>query len=103
MDPPPGWVNPIRVASGQMQAGIDANVLLPSRRDLSRARLDSQRQLHQSQTVRHTPIQVTLGGVIWDGHHAVRVAAEEEAAIDVFVVSIVEAWSGLSILQLPVR
>ena len=103
MNLPPGWVNPIQVVPGQVQMGIEAASLLPSRTDLSRHRLDAQRLLYRSQTDRHTAIQVTVDGVIWDGHHAVRVAAEDNAFVDVLVVSVIEAWSGLSILQLPVR
>lgn len=41
----PGWQNPITVAVGQLQVGIDPNALLPSRLDLSRLRLEAQRQL----------------------------------------------------------
>jgi hypothetical protein len=103
MNPPPGWTNPIRVSPGQMQAGIDAVSLLPSRSDLTRVRLNAQRILRRSRIARYTPIKVTVDGVIWDGHHAVRVAAEEGAQVEVLIVTVVEAWSGLTILQLPVR
>jgi hypothetical protein len=103
MNPPSGWTNPIRVSAGQMQAGISAADLLPSRGDLMRVRLDQQRLLRRSQIARHTPIQVTVDGVIWDGHHAVRVAAEEGARVDVLVLSVAVAWSGKTTLQLPVR
>ena len=103
MNPPSGWVNPIQVSVGQMQSGITALSLLPSRGDLSQVRLDHQRMLRRTRIARHTPIQVTVAGVIWDGHHAVRVAAEEGHTVEVLVVRVVEAWSGLTILQLPVR
>ena len=103
MNAPPGWRNPITVLSGQVQQGVDAAQLLPSRRELSRIRLAKQQQLFQSQTPRHTPIQVSTDGVIWDGHHAVRVAAKQGATVDVLVVPGVIPPSGLTILQLPVR
>ena len=103
MSSPPGWNNSIRVLLGQSQAGIDARSLLPSRSGLSKARLDQQRLLRQSHTARSTPIQATVDGVIWDGHHAVRAAAEASDQVDVLVVAIVEAWSGMTIVQLPVR
>lgn len=103
MNPPPGWSNPIRVSAGQVQAGIDAIALLPSRGDLLRFQLDHQRLLRRSQIARYTPIKVTVDGIIWDGHHAVRVAAEEGTQVDVLVVLDVAAWSGKTILQLPVR
>src|SRR5437588_6379860 len=73
---PAGWQNPITVAPGQVQTGVDARLLLPGRHDLERVRLEFQRSLQQSGRRRYTPIKVTRGGVIWDGHHAVRAAAE---------------------------
>ena len=103
MSAPPGWRNPIAAFLGQVQQGVDAAQLPPSRGDLSRLRLAQQQQLYQSKTARHTPIQVTTDGVIWDGHHAVRVAAEQGAMVDLLVVPAVVPPSGLTILQLPVR
>jgi hypothetical protein len=46
---------------------------------------------------------VTRGGVIWDGHHAVRAAAEAGAMVDVLVVGITATPTAASILDLPVR
>src|SRR5262249_53607862 len=103
MSTPPGWSNPIHVPPGQFQLGIDARLLLPSRSDLIRSRLDHQRMLRQTHIPRSTPIQVGVNGVIWDGHHAVRLAAEEGETVDVLVVAVSDPWSGLTILQLPVR
>ena len=100
---PPGWLNPIHASAGQMQFGVDATVLLPSRCDLEQDRLDNQRMLRNSNTARLTPIQVGPDGVIWDGHHAVRVAAESGDTVDVQVVAWSDPWSNLTILQLPVR
>jgi hypothetical protein len=100
---PPGWRNPIVVPPGQVQQGVDATQLLPSRADLSQTRLARQRALVQAGVPRQTPVQVTPAGVIWDGHHAVRVAAERGGTIDVLVVAAVVPPSGMTILQLPVR
>ena len=61
---PPGWHNPITVAPGQLQTGVDASLLLPSRMDLSQLRLAAQRSLKQANQQRYTPIQVTPQGVI---------------------------------------
>jgi len=100
--PPPGWTNPITAAAGHRQRGVDPLALLPSRPDLIKARLDFQRQLIVSGIARHSPIQVTTQGVIFDGHHAVRAAAEEGRRIDVLVIAFPQTASGDSILDLPV-
>jgi hypothetical protein len=100
---PAGWITPITVPPGQAQSGVDPQALLPSRHDLSRVRLEGQRALLLAGTPRLTPIQVTPDGVIWDGHHAVRAAAEEGRTVDVRVVPITVPPAAASILQLPVR
>ena len=100
---PPAWQSPITAQPGQVQVGVDACSLLPSRTDLEQARLDVQAALRQTGTPRSTPILVTIEGVIWDGHHAVRLAAENGETVDVRVVALLESPSGLTILQLPVR
>jgi hypothetical protein len=100
---PQGWQNPITARSGQIQRGLDPKTLLPSRPDLVRPRLEFQRGLVRAGRPRLTAIQVTLDGVIWDGHHAVRAAAEEGTLVDVLVVAGTAAPAGPSILQLPVR
>jgi hypothetical protein len=82
---------------------VDPQLLLPSRLDLVRERLDFQRQLLQAGRPRRTPIQVTAEGVIWDGHHGARAAAERGLKVDVLVVAQQVPPSGLTLLQLPVR
>jgi hypothetical protein len=100
---PPAWQSPITAQPGQIQVGVDARSLLPSRIDLEQPRLDVQAALRQTSTPRFTPILVTIEGVIWDGHHAVRLAAENGETVDVRVVALLESPSGLTLLQLPVR
>jgi len=100
---PPGWQNPITTAPGQIQTGVDPRLLLPARRDLIRARLAAQRALLQSGQPRHTMIQVTPDGVIWDGHHGVRAAAELGRSVDVLIVAQAAQPVAASILALPVR
>ena len=100
---PPAWQSPITALPGQVQVGVDARSLLPSRTDLEQARLQVQAALRRTATRRSTPILVTIEGVIWDGHHAVRLAAENGETVDVRVVALSESPSGLTILQLPVR
>ena len=59
--------------------------------------------LLRSAQKRFTPIQVTLQGVIFDGHHAVRAAAEEGSLVEVFVVDQKVLPSAPSIFSLSVR
>lgn len=99
---PPEWVNPITALPGQTQRGIDARALLPSRPALDEHRLETQRQLRQAGSSRSSPIQVTPDGVIWDGHHGVRAAAETGSSVDVLVVDESVPAAGPTILQLPV-
>jgi hypothetical protein len=46
---------------------------------------------------------VTHDGVIWDGHHAVRAAAEEGRTIEVLVIDLTAKAAAASILSLSVR
>lgn len=96
------WQNPITAQPGQFQSNVDPRQLLPSRGDLERSRLDEQQKLLDAGTERTTPIEVTSDGVIWDGHHAVRIAAENRVAITVKVVYIRAKPSAPSILDLKV-
>ncbi len=100
---PADWQNPISSAPGQDQRGVDPAILLPSRGDLVRSRLEEQRRLLLSGAARWTPIRVTPDGVIFDGHHMVRAAAEEGKLVDVRVVAIQQPPVGEMILDLPVR
>ncbi len=103
MDPPPGWTNPIVAVPGQFQRGIDPTRLRPSRRDLEETRLDAQRALLLANRPRATPILVSTDGVIFDGHHAARVAAEEGRPVDIMVTSMPVIATAATILELPVR
>jgi hypothetical protein len=77
--------------------------LLPSRQDLVRRRLEHQRYLLRTGQSRFTPIQVTREGVIFDGHHPVRAAAERGLMIDVMIIHQIVPAVGLWILDLAVR
>ena len=102
MNVPPNWQNPITVLPGKLQSGVDPLYLLPSRTDLCQTRLDMQKALQDAGIERGTPIEVTPNGVIWDGHHAVRVAAEKGNLITVKVVAISLNPTAASIMDLPV-
>lgn len=77
--------------------------LLPSRPDLVRKRLEAQRQLIKSKCTRSTPILVTPAGIIYDGHHAVRAAAEEAVNVSIKIIDQPLVPRAASILDLPVR
>jgi len=102
-DAPPGLQNPISAAPGAVQTNVDPVHLRPSRTDLSASRLKLQHYLLGSGQHRHSLISVSEEGVIIDGHHAIRAAAEQGRNVDVFVSSLkVPAQSG-TILDLPIR
>jgi hypothetical protein len=84
-----------------MVTGIDPASLIAGRADLRRTRLEVQRQLIQQGTQRHTPVTVSVDGVIYDGNHGVRAAAEENVAVDVLITDMKAIGFG-SILALPV-
>src|SRR5437773_1828422 len=103
MSLPAGWTNPVTAPPGQIQKAVDPGALLPSRVDLLRSRLEFQRQLLQAGHRRFTPIQVTPEGVIFDGHHGARAAAELNRNVDVRVVKFKVPPVAASILHLLVR
>jgi hypothetical protein len=103
MQPPPDWVDPITAQPGHSQQQVDPLRLLPSRRDLVRVRLDFQRSLVRANLVRRTPILVTIEGVIFDGHHAIRVAVEDNRLVELDVTPLLMTASAASIMDLPVR
>ena len=82
---------------------VDPKVLLPSRPDLRCSRQETQRRLLLDGVARYTPVKATSAGVIFDGHHIVRAAAEEGMLIDVSIIGIAQAPVGEVILDLPVR
>jgi hypothetical protein len=62
-----------------------------------------QKALLDAGIARHTPIQVTAEGVIWDGHHFARIAAAAGILVTVKVVNLKLNPTASSILNLPVR
>jgi hypothetical protein len=100
---PASWKNPIVASVGQVQTGADPKVLLPSRPHLLRSRLEAQRRLLLGGVARCTPVKATSAGVIFDGHHMVRAAAEDGMLIDVSIIGIAQPPVGEMILDLPVR
>jgi hypothetical protein len=100
---PDDWQNPITAKVGDIQRDVDPVALRPSRRDLLSVRLAGQVQLLQNNQPRWTPITVTPEAVIFDGHHAIRAAAEGGLLVEVTIIDAEVAPVGLSILELPVR
>ena len=94
--------DPSSAVPGHWQRGIDASTLLSGQRTtLDVGRLQRQRELLVSGRERFDPIMVSPGGVILDGHHGARAAAEAGLAVDVIVIEL-PLSAGLPILQLPV-
>jgi hypothetical protein len=100
---PANWQTPITVQPGQLQANVNPLSLLPSRLDLLQVRLDIQKALLDAGIERHTPIRVTVEGVVWDGHHAIRIAAERKFDVTVKVVNLKINPTDTSIMDLPVE
>jgi hypothetical protein len=103
VDRPENSINPINGMPGSIQNRVDPKMLRPGRRNLIAARLNFQRQLLVSGQTRFTPIIASREGVIIDGHHAVRAAAEQGRSIDVMISDLVVAAQGDSILELPLE
>jgi hypothetical protein len=103
MELPGNRPNPISGSPGQIQKGVDPKMLRPTRKDLIASRLEFQRQLLLSDQSRFTPIIVSQEGVIIDGHHAVRAAAEEGRTLDVMISTLLANARSDSILDLPLE
>ena len=93
--------DPAQAKVGAVLIGIDPSSLLSNRDELELSRLDIQRQLIASGIKRHTMIQVNLQGVIVQGNHGARAAAERGLPIDIIIVDLPYPNFG-PILQIPV-
>lgn len=82
---------------------VSPHTLKPARTSLECTRLERQRHLQKQHIARLTPVQVNPEGVIVDGHHAVRAAAEDGSMIEVKVVTFPLRPVADSILDLPVE
>jgi hypothetical protein len=104
-DPEPavGPANPITASPGFPQRGVDPTALRAGNQtSLEASRIANQKALILSGTPRFDPIVVTRDGVVIDGAHAVRAAAELGQTVDV-VVSPVNMTPGPPIIDLPIR
>lgn len=93
--------DPGSVSAGDLLKGVDPQTLTAGRRELSQIRLDAQRDLLRQNIKRFTRILVTEEGIIYDGNHGVRAAAEADVAVDVEVVAAVGTAFG-DIMHVPV-
>jgi hypothetical protein len=86
--PPAPATNPITAKPGQMQTIDPASVVAGQQRALSQARIDVQKKLIISGTPRMDgPPEVNTNGIIEDGHHNLRAAAELGQTANVRVVN----------------
>jgi YD repeat-containing protein len=86
---------------GQMVRNVDPVSLTAGRRDLVLSKLSGQRDLVRNGITRHHPIQVTSDGIIYEGNHGVRAAAEKGVSVDVEVVDMPVTAHG-DIRDLPI-
>jgi hypothetical protein len=84
----PGNPFPANAQAGQTFTNINPNTLQAGRGDLVAGRLATQQQLIQQGTPRTTPIKVTPDGVIWDGNHGARAAAQVGVPVTVEVIQL---------------
>jgi RNA-binding protein YhbY len=87
-------VNPLSIKPNQVRA------------TLNKGRLQTQRDLLSGEIERTTLIQVTANGVVWDGHHGLRAAAEATKVVKVKVVKGAEInppGNHNSILDIPIE
>ena len=97
--------NPITAKPGELQTVDPNNLVAGQRQTLIRGRLDTQVQLQQSGTPRNGgPPTVYENGVINDGHHAVRAAADSGQSVTVKVIPGQGATAtGKPVTELPVH
>jgi hypothetical protein len=93
--------DPRNAQSGAILYDIDPASLQANRPELERSRLETQRQLIAAGIRRYSMIQVNCVGVVLNGNHGARAAAEVGVAIDVFVTDLPHLAYG-PILQIPV-
>ena len=86
---------------GAILVGIDPASLRSNRDELELSRLNLQRQLIARGIKRTTMIEVNCEGVIIQGNHGARAAAEAGLSIDIRIVNLPYPNFG-SILQIPV-
>jgi hypothetical protein len=84
--PGPGAPFPNNATAGQTLGGIDPSSLQAGRANLWQSRLTTQQNLVTGQVPRANPITVTPQGVIYNGNHGARAAAEAGVSISVEVI-----------------
>jgi hypothetical protein len=93
--------DPTQARHGVVLRGIDPASLQSNRPELEQSRLEDQRHLIATGTPRHTLIQVNCEGIILQGNHGARAAAEAGIAIDVRVLDFPHPSYG-PILSIPI-
>ena len=93
--------DPSQAKHGVILRGIDPATFEANRPELEESRLTTQRQLIANGIKRWTMIEVNCQGVILQGNHGVRAAAEAGVPIDVIVLDLPHPTFG-PILNIPV-
>ena len=95
--------NPITAQAGTVQRGVNPAALRAGdQMRLQSSRLVIQKQLIQSGTKRYDPIIVSRQGVIYQGTHGARAAADLGTSVDVIVVDL-NIQAGPPVTELPVQ
>jgi hypothetical protein len=93
--------DPSQAKHGVILRGIDPASLLSNKTVLEEWRINLQRQLIATGIRRHTLIQVNLDGIIIQGNHGARAAAEAGVPIEVRVIDLPHPSTG-PILSIPI-
>ncbi len=93
--------DPSQAKNGAVLRGIDPASLQSNRAELEESRVEDQRQLIATGTPRHTLILVNCQGIILQGNHGARAAAEAGTPVDVRVLDFPHPSYG-PILSLPI-
>jgi hypothetical protein len=94
--------DPSLAIPGAVLRGIDPASLQAGRNRLERWRLELQFRLQQQGVPRHTMITVSTDGIVYDGNHAVRVAIDRGAAVDIVITDQPTIGYG-SIMDVPIE
>ena len=93
--------DPVQAKHRVVLQGIDAATLRSNKTFLEEWRLELQRQLIANGIKRSSLIKVNCQGIILEGNHGARVAAEMGVPVEVLVVDMPHPTTG-PILQVPV-
>jgi hypothetical protein len=93
--------DPKQARHGIVLHGIDPATLRSNKTELEQWRVELQRQLIADGIKRHSLIQVNCEGIILEGNHGARAAADAGVPVNVQVIDLPHPSTG-SILDIPI-